>query len=118
MQMLLQDLRYGFRRLLKEPGFTLVAVITLALGIGATAAIFSVVNGILLRPLDYQDPQQLGPPLTPGRNPVSPPNFLDLRANTQSFTQMAAAEAWGGTLSSSENPESLAGLRMRSEERR
>ena len=112
MQMLLQDLRYGFRRLLKEPGFTLVAVITLALGIGATAAIFSVVNGILLRPLDYQDPQQLVTLLNRGRNPVSPANFLDLRANTQSFTQMAAAEAWGGTLSSSENPESLAGLRM------
>ena len=112
MQTLWQDLRYGARMLLKNPGFTLVAVMTLALGIGATTAIFSVVNGVLLRPLDYHEPQEIVTLLNHGRGPVSPANFLDFRANSQSFAQMAAAEAWGGTLASNDRPESIAGLRM------
>ena len=112
METLWQDLRYGARMLMKKPGFTLIAVITLALGIGATTAIFSVVNGVLLRPLGYQDPQRIVTLLNKGRGPVSPANFLDFQAHSQSFAQMAAAEAWGGTIVSNDKPEEIRGLRM------
>ena len=112
MQTFWQDLRYGARTLLKKPGFTLIAVITLALGIGANTAIFSVVNGILLRPLPYHEPERIVTLLNEGRFPVSPANFLDFRANSQSFAQMAAAESWGGALTGADRPEAISGLRM------
>ncbi len=90
---LLQDLRYGLRQLQRNLGFTAVAVITLALGIGATTAIFSAVNGILLRPLPYAEPdrlvsvQQAGPGIG---NPASYPNFFDWRAQNHVFSSMAS----------------------------
>jgi putative ABC transport system permease protein len=112
MQTFWQDLRYGARMLLKKPGFTLIAIITLALGVGANTAIFSVVNGVLLRPLSYNEPEQIVTLLNSGNYPVSPANFLDFRANSQSFAQMAAAEAWGGALTGNDRPEQLVGLRM------
>jgi putative ABC transport system permease protein len=89
-----QDLRHGARMLMKQPGFTLIAVITLALGIGANTAIFSVVNAVLLRPLPYRDAgrivaiQELGP--QGDRRQVTPANFLDWRAQNTVFTQLAA----------------------------
>ncbi len=93
MQTLLQDLRYGVRMLYKNPGFRLIAIATLALGIGANTTIFSVINGVLLRPLAYHEPERIVTLLNDGRSPVSPANFLDFRANSQNFVQMAAAEA-------------------------
>src|SRR5215510_6023934 len=95
METFLQDVRYGLRILGKSPGFTLVAVLTLALGIGANTAIFSLVNAVLLRPLPYHDPDRLAMLWTNDvkRNiheeGTSYPNFLDWRSQTQLFTDLA-----------------------------
>jgi predicted permease len=93
METLLQDLRYGLRMLVKAPGFTATAILTLALGIGANTALFSVVNGVLLNPLAYPHPGQLVAVYgkSPGfdRAPITYLNFLDWQRNTQSFQSMA-----------------------------
>src|SRR5215470_9171595 len=94
MRTLLQDCRYALRMLLKAPGFTVVAVLTLALGIGANTAIFSVVRGVFLQRLPFPNAERLvqiqeavGPE---HRNPVSYPNFLDWKGQNGSFEQIAA----------------------------
>jgi putative ABC transport system permease protein len=96
METLLKDLRYGFRSLLKRPGFTLIALIALALGIGANSAIFSIVNAVLLKPLPFPEPDQLvwvwGNIRNAGnRASVSPLDFLDFRSQNKSFEQFAAS---------------------------
>jgi putative ABC transport system permease protein len=96
MQSLWQDLRYGARMLLRKPGFSLIAVITLGLGIGANTAIFSVVNAVLLRPLPYAEPERLialwerNTQRLVSRSSISYPDFFDWRAQSKSFERMAS----------------------------
>ena len=106
----IQDLRYGFRILSKRPGFTLVVAITLAVGIGANTAIFSVVSAVLLRELPYQDPSRLVTVLHDGSNPVAPANYLDWKAQSKSFESIAAAQVWEPTLTGQDKPEGIRSL--------
>ncbi|HXT86313.1 MAG TPA: ABC transporter permease, partial [Verrucomicrobiae bacterium] len=106
VESLLQDLRFALRMLRKSPGFTAVAVLTLALGIGANSAIFSFVYGILLAPLPYENPSQLVVvnETTPrvGNVSTSYPNFLDWRKQSKSFSQMAYVEEMSFNLAGAE----------------
>ncbi len=108
-----QDARYGLRSLRKKPGFTVTAVIALALGIGANSAIFSVINGILLRSLEYRDPGSIlmvwERSLRGGRsqNSVSPANFLDWKKQSVSFEQFAASWDTRVNLTSGGEPEEI-----------
>jgi putative ABC transport system permease protein len=113
---LLQDVRYGVRTMRRAPGFTLTAVLALALGMGANTAIFSVVNAVLLRPLPYEKPDRLmqvwhTPPQKsfPGMPifTVSPANFLDWRTQNHSFEGMAAYGFGRYTITGSGHPETL-----------
>jgi len=110
LEQLLQDLRYGLRTLRKSPGFSLVAILTLALGIGADTAIFSVVNAVLLRPLPYPNPRQLV--LLPEASPkqgitdagMSYPSLLELRDNNHVFSAIAGLASHSLTLTGRGEP--------------
>src|SRR6202008_3870322 len=97
MGTIFNDIRYGIRSLGKHPGFTAIAVITLALGIGANTAIFSVVNGGLLKPLPFDDPERIvwgwdtQPQLATA--PAALPDFLDWKEQNHSFENLAAYES-------------------------
>ena len=112
---LMQDLRYGVRMLVKNPGFALVAILTLALGIGVNTAIFSVINAVLLRPLPYEQPERITMVYSTNekrgvrRNPFSYLNFADYRAGQQSFEAMAAYSEASAALSG-EQPEQIQGI--------
>src|SRR6185369_2724991 len=111
MRTLLQDLRYALRAMAKSPGFTTVAVLTLALGIGANTAIFSVLDAVVLRPLPYPRPGRLAMlwERRPDRNHivVSYPDFQDWRARSRSFESMAAYAEWTVNLTGIGQPERI-----------
>ncbi|HKQ90358.1 MAG TPA: ABC transporter permease [Blastocatellia bacterium] len=113
MQILWQDLRYGARMLLKQPVFTMIAVLTLALGIGANTAIFSLVNAVLLRPLPFAESERLvwtwGEFSGGNRASTSPPDFLDYRAQNRSFEELAAMLFRSFNLTGSGDPDRVVG---------
>ncbi len=118
MTTLWQDIRYGFRTLLKKPGFTAITVLTLALGIGVNSAIFSVVNAVLLRPLPFAEADRLvyveGLDFrdnTKGGS-ISPPDFLDYREQTHTFERFAAFQPLSFTLTGEAEPERVTSARV------
>src|SRR5262245_46347633 len=116
MESLLQDMRYGARMLFKNPGFTLIAIVTLALGIGANTAIFSVVNTVLLRPLPYPQPERLiriwRAASSTGLNPynLSTPDYCEFRDKCRSCEQMGAYYPGSVNLLGRDEPERIEGV--------
>jgi predicted permease len=113
MKYLWQDLRYGLRMLIKSPGFTVVALLTLALGVGANAAIFTVVNAVLLRPLPYNDPERLVRITSDLRKlgqrdvGVSAPELFDLQKHTRVFAEVAGVIPVNSNLTGGDEPERI-----------
>src|SRR5204863_8762956 len=113
----MNDLKFALRQLIKNPGFTAVAVLTLALGIGANTAMFSVVNAVLLRPLPFKEPARLvtvwerNPKQGYDQNVAAPANFLDWKAQSQSFEQLAMFDvARGYNLTGTDEPARVNGF--------
>lgn len=120
MESLLQDFKYGIRMFARKPGFTMIAVIALALGIGANTAIFSIINAVLLRPLPYSDPSKLVmiwqtiPANRMGidRLPPSVAQFIDWRERSKSFQTMTAITSVSMSLTGFGEPERVNGARV------
>ncbi|MCI0390441.1 MAG: ABC transporter permease [Acidobacteria bacterium] len=116
MEILWQDLRYAARSLMKKPGYTLVVVLTLALGIGAVAAVFSFFNAVILRPLPYEQSERLVQLQSTESEKAgaysSHPDFTDMRNQSQSFERMAAVRSGGWTLTGDGDAERLPGARV------
>src|SRR5262249_39085622 len=112
---MLKDIRFALRQLLKQPAFTAIAVVTVALAIGATTAVLSLVNGLLVRPLPYGDPQHLILLLQHFKSqnleriPVSPPEFKDYETRAHSFEKLGAFGYASSKLASEDRPERIAG---------
>jgi putative ABC transport system permease protein len=115
MDTLLQDLRFGLRLLLRQPAFTLLVVLTLALGIGANTAIFSVVNGVLLRPLPFPSPDRLvmvwGYHPGIGQETASLPDYRDWREGASAFEHLEAGTSTFFNLTGQGEPERITGAR-------
>jgi putative ABC transport system permease protein len=118
MKTLLRDLRFGLRMLVRNPGFTAVAIITMALGLGANTALFSVVNGVMLQALPFKEPDRLMFVLetnnkfpAPGVS-ASSLNYRDWKEQNHSFENLAARQAFAGNLTSSERPEKIQGEKV------
>src|SRR5215470_15753072 len=115
MGSLFQDIQYGVRMLVKNPGFTAVAIITLMLGIGANSAIFSVINAVLLRPLAFKDPDRLvtvkasAPGLDPSITTTSGPDFIDWKNQNDVFQYLAATDEASFNLTDESAPERVQG---------
>ena len=115
MQTVLIDLRYGIRRLLKSPGFAVIAILALGLGIGANSAIFSLVDRVLIRALPYTDPDRLvmvwedASYISFPHNTPAPGNFVDWKKQNQVFTDMAAARDMAISLTGDGAPEMVLG---------
>ena len=111
-----QDLRYGVRMLFKHRGFTIIALVTLALGIGATTAIFSVVDAVVLRPLPFKDPERVvrmwGTFSQGNQASTSPPDFLDYRAQNSTFEEFAAMMFISYNLTGESEPERVTALNV------
>jgi predicted permease len=117
LETLLQDMRYGLRQLLRSPGFTAIAIITLGLGIGANTAIFGVVNAVLLRPLPYRSPNHLlmiyeGLKGFSNKIPFSAPDFEFLVEHSRSYSGIAAYQEQKYELSGLGRPERITGARI------
>jgi len=121
MDTLLRDLRYSFTRLLKNPSFTLIAVLCLALSIGVNSVVFSAVYAIVLSPLPFENPDELvvvnstNPQKNIGQVDVSMPDYLDFRDQSQAFRQLAAFDKFNYNLTGDAEPERLQGSRVTAE---
>ena len=115
-----QDVRYAFRTLTRSAGLTIVIVASLAIGIGANTAIFSVVNALLLKPLPYPDPDRLvvlwlrSPGINIPQDWPSPGQYIDIQNETHWFEEMSISQGRSGTLLGLERPERIEALRSRS----
>ncbi len=117
MQTLWQDLRFGARMLLKQPGFTLIATLTLAFGVGVNTVVFTYVNAILFRILNFQEPERVALVWSASgaggsQNPVSIPDYLDWRERAQSFTGLAAATSATRALTGAGDPERISSAQV------
>src|SRR5687767_10820361 len=117
MEMLIADVKYGWRLIVKNPFFSITVVVVLALGIGANTAIFSVINAVLLKPLPYRDSEQLvmmwqrfpGIGLPKDQNLTSPPELVDVRNYSTAFSDIAAMQSTSLDLRLAETPERIPG---------
>jgi putative ABC transport system permease protein len=118
MDSILRDLKFSIRSLLRRPGLTLIAILTLGIGIGANSAIFSMVNALLLKPLPFPDPDRIValwdkvPSRGVERNEVTVANYLDWRAQNKSFEQLGIYRWWSTNLTGADTPERVQGFQV------